>query len=71
MLYAMREAAPTGERRAQVTDALAALEAVRNAVDADVSIRGETPEQSGDLHSRLLALQSSLNALRVPEGRVQ
>jgi len=71
MLYAMREAAPTVERRTQVTDALAALEEVRNAVDADVSIRGETPEQSEDVHSRLLALQSSLNALRVPEGRVQ
>jgi hypothetical protein len=70
-LYAMREAAPTEERRGQVTDALDALEAVRYAVDADVSIRGETPEQSADLHSRLLALQSSLNEMRAPEGFVQ
>ena len=63
-LNILRDTAPSGERRAQVDDALAALQAVRRAVDA-----GGAPsaQQRGILHSRLAALESSLNALRVDD----
>jgi hypothetical protein len=72
-LYAMRETAPSENRRAQVARALAALEAVRYAVDADRTILVEDadPGEEETVHSSLLALESSLNALRVPEGRYQ
>lgn len=72
-LYAMRETAPSENRRAQVARALAALETVRYAVDADRTILVEDadPGEEETVHSRLLALESSLNALRVPEGRYQ
>ena len=64
-LYILRETAPSEGRRAQVDDALAALQAVRRAMDA-----GGAPsaQQRGTLHSRLAALESSLNALRVPDN---
>jgi ABC-type transport system substrate-binding protein len=63
-LYILRETAPSAGCRAQVDDALAALQAVRRAVDA-----GGAPsaQQRGILHSRLAALEASLNALRVPD----
>jgi hypothetical protein len=63
-LYILRETAPSAGRRAQVDDALASLQAVRRAVDA-----GGAPsaQQRGTLHSRLAALESSLNALRVDD----
>jgi len=72
-LYAMRETAPSENRRAQVARALAALEAVRYAVDSDRTILVEDadPGEEETVQSRLLALESSLNALRVPEGRYQ
>jgi len=69
-LYTMQETAPNEERRAQVGQALGSLEAVRYAVDADRTITVEDTDESQDaiLQSSLLALESSLNALRVPEG---
>jgi hypothetical protein len=72
-LYAMRETAPSEERRAQVARALASLEAVRYAVDADrtITVEDADPEEEASVHSSLAALESSLNALRVPEGRYQ
>jgi hypothetical protein len=51
-----------------VEDALAALQAVRYALDAEVAPGAAGAQQSGTLNSRLLALESSLNALRVPNG---
>jgi len=69
-LYAMRETAPSEERRAQVADALAALQAVRYAVDAPRAPGGAGAPPGGPLHSRLLALESALNALRVPADRL-
>jgi len=72
-LYAMRETAPNAERRAQVVHAINALEAVRYAVDAEPTITAEDEgvAQEANLHSRLLALESALNTLRVPENRYQ
>jgi hypothetical protein len=66
-LYILRETAPSGERRAQVDDALASLQAVRRALDAEDAAGGTTARQSETLHSRLAALESSLNALRVDD----
>jgi hypothetical protein len=71
-LYAMRETAPNEERRAQVADALASLQAVRHAVNAQRAPGGAGARPGGNLHPRLLALESSLNVLRVPEdGRLR
>lgn len=72
-LYAMRETAPNAERRAQVVHALNALEAVRYAVDAEptITVEDEGAAQEANLHSRLLALESALNTLRLPENRYQ
>jgi hypothetical protein len=72
-LYAMRETAPSQERRAQVVHALNALEAVRYAVDAEatITVEDEGAAQEATLHSSLLTLESALNTLRVPENRYQ
>ena len=66
-LYILRETAPSEERRAQVDDALASLQAVRRAVDAEGAPGGAGAQQRGTLHARLAALESSLNALRVDD----
>jgi hypothetical protein len=68
-LYAMRETAPNEDRRAQVADALASLQALRRAMEAPRAPEGY-PQQGGPLHARLSALESALNALRVPEDRL-
>jgi hypothetical protein len=72
-LYAMRETAPNAERRAQVVHALNTLEAVRYAVDAEptITVEDEGAAEEATLHSRLLALESALNRLRVQENRYQ
>jgi hypothetical protein len=67
-LYILREEARTEGQRAQVEDALAALQAVRYALDAEVAPGAAGAQQSGTLDSRLRALESSLNALRVPDN---
>jgi len=68
-LYAMRETAPTEHRRVQVENAILSLRAVRDALDAQRSPADASSQQGGVLHSRLSALESSLNALRVPDDR--
>jgi hypothetical protein len=70
-LYSLRETALTEERRAQVADALASLQSVRYAMDAQRGPGGAGAQQSGALHSRLLALESSLNAFRMPGDRLR
>jgi hypothetical protein len=65
-LYILREEARTERQRAQVEDALTALQAVRYALDAEVAPGAAAAQQGGTLDSRLRALESSLNALRVP-----
>ena len=67
-LYILREEARTEGQRAQVEDALAALQAVRYALDAEGAPGAASAQQSETLHARLAALESSLNALRVPNG---
>ncbi len=69
-LYAMRETAPDEDRRAQVADALASLQALRRAMDVPGGPGGASAQQGGALHARLSALESSLNALRVPDDRL-
>jgi len=70
-LYILREEARTEGQRAQVEDALAALQAVRYALDAEVAPGAAGAQQSGTLNSRLAALESSLNALRVADNPLQ
>jgi hypothetical protein len=69
-LYAMRETAPTEHRRVQVENAILSLRDVRDAMDAQRSPGDDSSQQGGVLHSRLSALESSLNALRVPDDRL-
>jgi hypothetical protein len=66
-LYAMRETAPTEHRRVQVENAILSLRAVRDAMDAQRSPGDASSQQRGILDSRLSALESSLNALRIPD----
>ena len=66
-LYILREEARTEGQRAQVEDALAAMQAVRYALDAEGAPGVASAQQSETLHARLAALESSLNALRVPD----
>ena len=66
-LFAMRETAPTEHRRVQVENAILSLRAVRDAVDARRSPGEASAQHAGVLRARLSALESSLNALRVPD----
>jgi hypothetical protein len=66
-LYAMRETAPTENRRVQVEDAILSLRAVRDTVDAQRSPADAGSQQGGVLRSQLSALESNLNALRVSD----
>jgi hypothetical protein len=65
-LYAMRETAPGEAERAQVADALASLQAVRSAMDAERAPGGAGPQQGARVHDLLLAFEASLRALRSP-----
>jgi hypothetical protein len=66
-LYAMRETAPTENRRVQVENAILSLRAVRDAIDAQRSPGDASSRQGGVLNPRLSALESSLNALRASD----
>ena len=70
VLYAMRETAPTDHRRAQVENAILSLRAVRDAFEAQRPPGGVSSGQGGVLRSQLSALESALNALRVPDDRL-
>ena len=69
VLYTMRETAPTEHRRVQVENAILSLRAVRDAMDAQRSPE-DVRSQQGVIRSRLSALESALNALRVPDDRL-
>ena len=69
-LYTMRETAPTEHRRVQVENAILSLRAVRDAMDAQRFPAGASAQQGEAVRSRLSALESSLNALRVPDDRL-
>jgi hypothetical protein len=67
-LYTMREIAPSEHRRIQVESAILSLRAVRDAMDAQRSQGGTSSQQGGLLNSRLSALESSLNTLRISDN---
>lgn len=63
-LYTLREAAPDDEGRARVADALASLQAVRSAMDAERAPAGSSAQQAAVARDRLTAFEASLRALR-------
>ncbi len=63
-LYALREAAPDDETRARVADALASLQAVRSAMDAERAPGGAGAQQGNVTRGRLSTFEASLRALR-------
>jgi hypothetical protein len=69
-LYGMRDTAPTETRRAQVVNALLTLEAVTDLMNARRTPGGANSPQGMGVNSRLAALESALNDLRVPEQPV-
>jgi hypothetical protein len=66
-LYALREAAPDEDSRAGVADTLAALQAVRSAMDAERAPGGAGPEYAAVVRDRMFAFQAALRALRSPD----
>ena len=67
-LYEMRETAPSEHRRVQVENAILALRAVRDTMDAQRAPRDASAQRGGVLLSQLSALESALNALRVSDN---
>jgi hypothetical protein len=66
-LYALSEAEPQDSSdRATIDDALASLQAVRSAMDAERAPGGAGLEQAEVVRSRLSSFESSLRALRAP-----
>lgn len=66
-LYAMREAAPSEDDRARVSDVLAALQVVRSGMDAERAPGGASPRQAEVVRSRLRAFEEALRSLRAPD----
>jgi hypothetical protein len=66
-LYALREAAPDPEDQAGIGDALASLQAVRSAMDAERAPGGARQELAEVVRRRLYAFESSLRALRADD----
>ncbi|MGO8883978.1 MAG: hypothetical protein ACLPUO_04525 [Streptosporangiaceae bacterium] len=64
MLYALREAAPDDNGRARVTDVLAALQAVRAAMDAERAPGAAGQRQAEHVRARLFSFEAALRALR-------
>jgi hypothetical protein len=66
-LYALREEVPQhSPDGARIADTLAALQAVRSAMDAERAPGGAGYEQAGVVRSRLASFESSLRALAAP-----
>jgi hypothetical protein len=63
-LYALREAATDPGDQARIADVLAALQAVRSAMDAERAPGGAGMQQADLVRSRLYGFESSLRALR-------
>jgi hypothetical protein len=63
-LYTLREAASDPGDQARIANALASLQAVRSAMDAERAPGGAGPQQADVVRSRLSAFESSLRALR-------
>jgi hypothetical protein len=67
-LYALRELAPGEAERLRVADVLAALHAVRSAMDAERAAGAAGPPQHARVPGLLQAFEASLRALRSPPG---
>jgi hypothetical protein len=66
-LYALREEVPQhSPDGARIADALASLQAVRSAMDAERAPGGASLEQADVVRSRLASFESSLHALTAP-----
>jgi hypothetical protein len=63
-LYGLREAAPNEDERARVADALASLQAVRSAMEAERAPGGAGPQHAEIVRSRLMSFEASLRVLR-------
>jgi len=66
-LYALREAAPDEASKARVADALASLQAVRSAMEAERAPTGTDPQQAEVVRGRLASFEASLRALRASD----
>ena len=66
-LYTLREAAPDDESRERVADALASLQAVRSAMDAERAPGGVGEQQAQVARERLAFFETSLRALRASD----
>ena len=69
-LYALREAATDPGDQARIADVLAALQAVRTAMDAERAPGGAGMQQADLVRSRLYSFESSLRALRAGDEQV-
>jgi hypothetical protein len=69
-LYALREAATDPGDQARIADVLAALQAVRSAMDAERAPGGAGMQQADLVRSRLAAFESSLRALRAGDEQI-
>jgi hypothetical protein len=68
-LYALHEQVPEGSAdQARIADALASLQAVRSAMDAERAPGGASLYQAEVVQSRLASFESSLQALKATEG---
>jgi hypothetical protein len=63
-LYALREAAPDEDARDRVADAIAALQGVRSAMEAEHRPGGAGPEHAEVVRGRLAFFEASIRALR-------
>ena len=69
-LYALREAATDPGDQARIADVLAALQAVRTAMDAERAPGGAGMQQADLVRSRLYSFESSLRALRAGDEQI-
>jgi hypothetical protein len=69
-LYALRESAPDEDARDRVADALAALQAVRSAIEAEHGPGGAGPQHAEAVRARLAFFEASIRALRGADERM-
>jgi hypothetical protein len=69
-LYTLRESAPDEDARDRVADALAALQAVRSAIEAEHRPGGAGPQQAEAVRARLAFFEASIRALRGADERM-
>jgi hypothetical protein len=69
-LYTLRESAPDEDARDRVADALAALQAVRSAIEAEHRPGGAGPQHAEAVRARLAFFEASIRALRGADERM-